>query len=331
MSKSKIRVTEKYLRSLGIEIPQDEITNLEDACVKRVHYDNNNDFILPHDADNYAQGTISSIDIDSDGDVILPEGVDLTRYTKNPIVLLNHSLASPIGYCESIQVTDERVIAKIRFGSTSEAQGVYRLVKDKVLRSFSIGFITKESIKRGQKGFAEVINRLKDKHSNRFNDETVKNINRVITKSLLVENSIVSIPANEHALISEIKKFKDIEQKEVVNELEQDNSNIEESVHSNASSNTSSTTTKELETEDNDSRTDECIGTVGATEEGIQSKDTEATEEKGIEGEVEKTEPEEPELRIRVVKRASIIKKVSSLEEKRQEKLRDLYLKMWGC
>jgi len=235
--KNKIKINSKYLEKLGLDVKADEFS--EDTYIKRISFscetEEKGDFldatpeidvVRPHIVeedvdDGYIIGKITSIEMDSDGDVVLPNGLDFSRYTKNPVVLFNHDLSQPIGFAEEIKVNDNNVIAKTRFGSTEEAQKIYQLVKDRVLRTHSIGFIPLEAEVRGSKNFDSLISELKTAYPEEFDEKLAQKVDRIITKSLLLEYSIVTIPANEEAVIQEIKAIK-AEKQEKSQELAQE-------------------------------------------------------------------------------------------------------------
>ena len=315
--KNKIKINKKYLDSLGLNINTDELP--KDAIIKRINFnedvndvesgvDNKElfgpsgiDQVKPHNLvqqeedkvddidEQYSVGTITTVDVDSDGDVVLPQGIDISRYQKNPVVLFQHNLDMPIGYAEEITVSDEKITAKTRFGSTDEAKKVHQLLKDKVLRTHSIGFVTLEFESRGTKNFESLMVDLKSKFPNKFTDEVSKRVDRVVTKALLLEYSVVTIPANEEAVINEIKSCK---KEEVIKSIEDIEENIED---------------------------------IEDIEENIEVSEENIEKEENL---VEKEETKK--ISIKVVKRGSNIKRISTLQEREQEKLKNAYRKLWG-
>lgn len=201
--KSKIKLTDRYIKQIGLDLTD----NVNQYIIRKGYQTE-----VDTEEDGYVIGTITTDDVDSDGDVILPNGIDFSRYLKNPIVLKNHSLESPIGFTDNIEVSNNHVVSKIKFGKTEEAQNVYQLMKDKVLRTFSIGFITVEAKKRGEIGFQTILSDLQNKYPERFNKTTIPKIDRIITKSLLIETSVVSVPANEYATTILVKNFSENEE-----------------------------------------------------------------------------------------------------------------------
>lgn len=121
---------------------------------------------------------------DSYGDIVRAEGWDLRRYKRNPIILFNHSSNVPVGYSPKTVVDGKtlKCIAKLADEGTSDfIDTLYKLMKQRIVRAMSVGFrATKD------------VNIMRDKDGNflglEFNGQE------------LLENSIVSVPANPNAL-----------------------------------------------------------------------------------------------------------------------------------
>jgi len=215
--KNKFNLNDIYIKRLSEEgIDLSDLSKDKNYTVKRISLESSVESI-PEEV-GYVIGKVSTIDIDSDGDVVLSEGIDFKRYEKNPIILFNHSLNHPIGYTEKISVSSSGVVSKIKFSSEEDSQKYYQLVKDKVLRCFSIGFIPLEVLMKGTSAFNEQVKVLMKNFPDKFNAKTVANIDRIVTKSLLIETSLVSVPSNEDALVEIVKTIKvedKIESKEI--------------------------------------------------------------------------------------------------------------------
>lgn len=115
---------------------------------------------------------------DLDGDVMVPEGCVLSDYDRNPIVLLQHDHAKPIGTAD-VKVVNGRLEALVTFaaeGVSAIADEACRLVKTGVLNAVSIGFVPLEKAPIPRGGW---------RHS----------------KWKLIELSLVSVPANPRALV----------------------------------------------------------------------------------------------------------------------------------
>ncbi len=142
---------------------------------------------------------ITTKDIDRDGDVVLPQGMNNKSFRKNPVVLFGHNKIGttmsdyfPVAKSLWEQVDENGIRAKIKFDTRSDAQEVYRLMKEGFLNAFSVGFKPIEFVTNKSGG----------------ND---------YTKWELLEFSIVPIPSNAGALAIEVKDF--------INNLETNNKN----------------------------------------------------------------------------------------------------------
>lgn len=289
MAKKKIKINEKWLENAGLEVDLDSIPN---KVVKRIHFDGVVSEGDAHEGDtNYSVGTISTIDVDADGDVVLPEGMDTRRYEKNPVVLFNHSLSMPIGYAEKIVVSDEKIVAKTRYGTTAEAYKVHQLVKDKVLRTHSIGFLTLEELQRGTPAFNNKMSELKKKFPQKFTDENAKMVDRIVTKAVMVEYSIVTIPANEDAVIAEVKSAKNS-----IDKVEK----------------------KQSTSSDDQNPVDKAKEILSKKKGELSTKKSETDEKK------------EKFSKVTLVRRAPSIKLIATKEELETKKLQEIYLRLWG-
>lgn len=120
---------------------------------------------------------------DRSGDVIIPEAwtSGITNYLKNPIILAYHDHEQPIGVAEA--VTIDGLGLKITAKISPAAEDVYDLIKDGVLRAFSVGFYIKD---------AEY-----DSATDIF----------IIKDVELLEISVVSVPCNQDSLFEMSKDF----------------------------------------------------------------------------------------------------------------------------
>jgi len=133
-------------------------------------------------------GTLSVVASDESpdryGDIIRVSGWDLANYQKNPIVLFGHSARDPVGTAD-VHVVGKKLVADITLGppgTTPMIDAVRALVEAKILKAVSVGFQpTKEP------------NEIKDE-----NNKWTGGYEWVGQE--LLENSIVSIPANPNAL-----------------------------------------------------------------------------------------------------------------------------------
>lgn len=126
---------------------------------------------------------ISNGNEDSYGTTFNPDGINIKRFSKNPVLIYNHRAhddALPIGHVENIRRGEgTEVLADVYFESVtknSRGKDIYNLFKVKALNGFSIRF-----------------NPLK------FGDE--KNNEYTFEEWELVEVSVVVLPSNETAIV----------------------------------------------------------------------------------------------------------------------------------
>ena len=120
------------------------------------------------------------------GDVINQSGWDLSKYRKNPVILLNHnSTQLPIGKGE-VDIIDGQLMVDIEFDlSDPIASEVARKTQEGFLSAVSVGFNSIESTPRS------MLSKDDPFHAPR---------GQFFEKSELLEISIVTIPANGEAV-----------------------------------------------------------------------------------------------------------------------------------
>ena len=130
------------------------------------------------------KGYASTNDTDRAGDVIKKEAWEkggLDNFGNNPIILFNHDYNKPIGRATSLE-TDEKGL-KITANLSKSAGDVTNLVKEGILRAFSVGFRVKDA------------------------DYMEEGDGYLIKDAELFEVSVVSVPANQAATFSVAKSF----------------------------------------------------------------------------------------------------------------------------
>lgn len=135
-------------------------------------------------------GHASTNDEDRTGDIIVSDAWKksgaLDSYLKNPVVLAYHDPARPIGKTIAHEVDEQglKITAKI-----SKAAGdIIELIKEGILSAFSVGFMIKDADFDNKSGIF------------------------IIKELELLEVSVVSIPANQNALFSIEKNFKNADE-----------------------------------------------------------------------------------------------------------------------
>jgi HK97 family phage prohead protease len=139
------------------------------------------------------EGWANKAVVDDVGDLMKFDNVDLGRYKKNPILLYNHDRNLPIGRVIEIKVSEAGLWVKAVISNSSDQIVSYirDLVKEGILKTFSIGFEPKEENYNRAEGY------------------------NVISKWRLNELSIVTLPANidaEFALAKSLGEAKDYQE-----------------------------------------------------------------------------------------------------------------------
>jgi HK97 family phage major capsid protein/HK97 family phage prohead protease len=125
---------------------------------------------------------LSDATVDSYGDIVDPNGWDLSRFRKNPIALFGHSSAHPIGTWADVRVEGGKLKGRLMFakeGTSARIDELRRLVEQKILRATSVGFRPLES---------EPIDPQRPWGPQKYKRQE------------LLETSLVSVPANPAAL-----------------------------------------------------------------------------------------------------------------------------------
>jgi phage head maturation protease len=134
--------------------------------------------------------------MDRDNEIVLPEGLELEQYRLNPVVLWGHDQDRPIGKALWVKLDAEGVLAKTQYISRPEKyvgewlpDFVFSMIQADVLRGKSIGFLPLE---------------IRDPEQ----EELALNpsLQMVISRSLLLEYSVVSVPSNPLAVVEAVSK-----------------------------------------------------------------------------------------------------------------------------
>jgi HK97 family phage prohead protease len=140
---------------------------------------------------------ISTMSVDRDGEVLVPQGCDATEFQKSPTVFYNHNYAMPLGRCEAIARKADSIEATTRFALRPEghvgewlADTVFSLFQQKVISGFSVGFVP-----------------IEGRHPSRKDRETFgQRVRYVFSKWKLLEYSVAPLPANQDALVLAVSK-----------------------------------------------------------------------------------------------------------------------------
>lgn len=150
---------------------------------------------------------ISTVSIDTYGEVMLPKGAQLKYYKKNPMVLWGHDYREPenvMGTNLEIEAVDTGLMALTQFALSEEkAARVYRLYKGKHLRMWSVGFIPIKGMKPEPKKPKKDVD-FEKLYEWLPNPEEVQWIHQ---KWRLLEYSAVPVGANPDALTIAVKSI----------------------------------------------------------------------------------------------------------------------------
>lgn len=128
---------------------------------------------------------------DRTGDIIELDGIGLTNFQANPVILFGHDHSSlPIGRATKVEHTNGKLMIDIQFATKDEygfADTVYQLIKGGYLNALSIG--------------AQVL------EAEWMIDEEDRVVGRHFKKLDLLEVSVVPVPADAKALITTIKAY----------------------------------------------------------------------------------------------------------------------------
>ncbi len=146
------------------------------------------------DDDRIVTGYASTDDVDRQNDIVEPSAFAQTMplYMKNPIMFFGHDWWNkPIGKILDYSIKEHGLWIKAQVSKT--ADDIWQLIKEGILKTFSIGFdiLDSEDVDdKSQKGSYELVRKI-----------------RKITKLELYEISIVNIPANPQAVIESAKSL----------------------------------------------------------------------------------------------------------------------------
>ena len=139
---------------------------------------------------------VSSASVDRDREIILPKGIKLDEFRKNPVILWAHDYGQlPVARAMWVDVKRGKLEVKIEFpaeGKYEQSDAVYEMFKDGLLSAFSIGFIALD----GHNPTPDEIKKKPEWAEARF----------VYTKTELLEISVVPVPANAEAVATAVGK-----------------------------------------------------------------------------------------------------------------------------
>jgi len=159
---------------------------------------------LDADGERIFTGYASTRSIDRDGEVVMPNGMDLTQFRKAPVLLWGHKWSEPpVGKDHLVESDGYGIKTVSELADTALALDLWKLVQGKMLNTSSIGYIPLEYQMSGMKGWGGLMDELKKWPEWDGKSEPLA----FVTKAILLEHSLVSVPANIDALITSIKEL----------------------------------------------------------------------------------------------------------------------------
>lgn len=154
----------------------------------------------------------STIDIDRDGEIVVPYGVDLKLFELNPLLLGFHDRRSwPIGKVKSVDVSETEVAFDFEFANTEEGRKAEYLYNNGFMNSFSIGFKINEYLSGPFE--ADVIELDYSRGKIKLPVKKYKGeLWGIISKWELREISAVTVPANPYANLKKSLVYKALDE-----------------------------------------------------------------------------------------------------------------------
>ena len=140
---------------------------------------------LEEQADGTYEYVASDETTDRYGDVVRVDGWDLKNYRKNPIVLFVHQKDNPDGIASKVWIEGKKLMVRIKLaeeGTSDFIDTLRKLVKQKIVRAVSVGFMPT----------------VEPKYIRDEKNEYITGMEFVGQE--LLENSLVTVPANPSAL-----------------------------------------------------------------------------------------------------------------------------------
>jgi len=159
-------------------------------------------------------GYITTPQVDRDNEIVVTSGIGLQAYKSNPILLYNHDWHEPpIGSQSDLKMDAKGLYAQQDYASTPFAQDILTLVREKHLRTYSIGFMPLKRLHRDMEGFQDALEAVVAEYGEYAKQAETADL--LTTKSLLLETSVVNIPSNTGAEIMQVSKSLGLDAKTV--------------------------------------------------------------------------------------------------------------------
>jgi len=141
--------------------------------------------------------TITTDSVDRDGEVVVPGGMNSRDYERNPVLLYEHDVQKPIGKMLSMKRMDRAIESEFALAPRPDNH-VGEWFPDTVASLLDFGALNTMSI-----GFLGIESRPASKADN---EKYGQGVRRVYGKWKSLEVSVVSVPANQDAIITAVRK-----------------------------------------------------------------------------------------------------------------------------
>lgn len=151
---------------------------------------------------------VSTRTCDAEGDVVVPEGIVLKEFMKNPVFFWGHNYSlPPLGSDEAVDIRPEGLLVKSVYGDTGAgtmADVVWRLVQQGHQKQSSIGYVPLKLTKKTDNRFSGELDVLQKSWPEL--GESRKNVKRILHKVLMLEHSDVGLGMNRDTTVLQVAK-----------------------------------------------------------------------------------------------------------------------------
>jgi phage head maturation protease len=214
--KGRVKVTDEFLNHLPEQMAEEVASALKDSDVEPVLKRVPTVDVVRTGVDGAGSADLyaSTRKLDRDREIVLPgplnigsamfAGMSLEQYKLAPILLFAHQWSGePIGSMDNTHSDGYGVRGIAKFSSIQRAQNIWTLVQEGHLKTSSIGFIPTKVVDKGNPLFTKLLEFVL-LNWGEFNKREAVQVERFVVEGIMLENSIVPVPANPDALIQAV-------------------------------------------------------------------------------------------------------------------------------
>lgn len=159
-------------------------------------------------SDRTAEIYLSTRHVDGVGDIVTPDGWDLTFYNMNPKGLWSHNPQMlPVFKALWTKADEFGLRQKIQFADHEFAQDIWELFKGGYISTFSAGFRVNKTVHKGEQGFDGMVKNFRQNWKE-YTDVEHGKTQRLLLDKTLFESSICNLPCNPYAMVVAIGEGK---------------------------------------------------------------------------------------------------------------------------